>query len=156
MSIVHALFRHEELEKKYKCDQCDFATHIPGHLRRHLLVHSGSKPFSCPHCDYSCNNIENLRKHVISTAKHKGKFLYECKFCPSVAANEASSTPPYGTNFQKEFKDHLQHSHKLTPEEVKIMYGSNGKNVSRQSSGSCVLFLYTVANLRRAFRSRMV
>ncbi|EAA14992.4 AGAP009025-PA, partial [Anopheles gambiae str. PEST] len=105
----HALFRHEELEKKYKCDQCDFATHIPGHLRRHLLVHSGSKPFSCPHCDYSCNNIENLRKHVISTAKHKGKFLYECKFCPSGAANEASSTPPYGTNFQKEFKDHLQH-----------------------------------------------
>ncbi|XP_053673659.1 zinc finger protein ZFAT [Anopheles nili] len=110
----HALYRHEDLKKKYRCDQCDFASHIPGHLRRHLLVHSGSKPFACPHCDYSCNNIENLRKHVISTSKHKGKFLYECKFCPR-SSEEAS----YGTNFQKEYRAHLQDVHKLTAEELK-------------------------------------
>ncbi|KFB38566.1 AGAP009025-PA-like protein [Anopheles sinensis] len=108
----HAL-RHEDVRKKYKCDQCDFATRIPGHLRRHLLVHSGSKPYSCPHCDYSCNNIENLRKHVISTSKHKGKFLYECKLCQQPEADRI-----YGTNFQKEFKTHLQESHKLTAEEA--------------------------------------
>uniref|UniRef100_A0A182PED7 C2H2-type domain-containing protein n=1 Tax=Anopheles epiroticus TaxID=199890 RepID=A0A182PED7_9DIPT len=113
----HSVLRHEDIEKKHKCDRCDFATHIPGHLRRHLLVHSGSKPFACPHCDYSCNNIENLRKHVISTSKHKGKFLYECKLC---AHGTEGSTAPYGTNFQKEFKEHLQQCHDLSPDEVKM------------------------------------
>lgn len=52
--------RHEETEKKYKCNQCEFATRIPGHLKRHLLVHSGGKPFQCPHCEYSCNNIVSV------------------------------------------------------------------------------------------------
>ncbi|XP_058123751.1 zinc finger protein ZFAT [Anopheles ziemanni] len=108
----HAL-RHEDVGKKYKCDQCDFATRIPGHLRRHLLVHSGSKPYACPHCDYSCNNIENLRKHVISTSKHKGKFLYECKLCQQPEIDRI-----FGTNFQKEFKAHLQEIHKLAAEEA--------------------------------------
>ncbi|ETN65275.1 hypothetical protein AND_002960 [Anopheles darlingi] len=108
----HAL-RHEDTGKKYKCDQCDFASRIPGHLKRHLLVHSGQKPFSCPHCDYSCNNIENLRKHVISTSKHVGKFLYECKLCP-----QESLQAVFGTNFQKEYKGHLEERHKLSSEDA--------------------------------------
>uniref|UniRef100_A0AAG5DI19 C2H2-type domain-containing protein n=1 Tax=Anopheles atroparvus TaxID=41427 RepID=A0AAG5DI19_ANOAO len=104
----HAL-RHENVEKKYKCEQCDFASRIPAHLRRHLLVHSGNKPYACPHCDYSCNNIENLRKHVISTSKHKGKFLYECKHC-----QQSETSRCFGTNFQKEYRTHLQNVHKIT------------------------------------------
>ncbi|XP_050072326.1 zinc finger protein 335 [Anopheles maculipalpis] len=112
----HALRHHEEMEKKHKCDQCDFATRILGHLRRHRLVHTGSKPYSCPHCDYTCNNIENLRKHVISTSKHKGKFLYECTLCPRADGGTA-----YGFNFQKEYKEHLQNYHKLSSDEVKAL-----------------------------------
>ncbi|XP_035776376.1 uncharacterized protein LOC118458221 isoform X2 [Anopheles albimanus] len=108
----HAL-RHEDTGKKYKCDQCDFASRIPGHLKRHLLVHSGQKPFCCPHCDYSCNNIENLRKHVISTSKHVGKYLYECKLCA-----QESPQATFGTNFQKEYKTHLEERHKLSSEEA--------------------------------------
>ncbi|XP_053692215.1 zinc finger protein 91 [Sabethes cyaneus] len=107
--------RHEDSEKKYKCGQCEFASRIPGHLKRHLLVHSGGKPFTCPHCDYSCNNIENLRKHVISTAKHKGKYLYECKYCES--CNDPESVV-FKSNFHKEYKDHLQGHHSLSPEEA--------------------------------------
>ncbi|XP_055540251.1 zinc finger protein 236-like [Wyeomyia smithii] len=106
--------RHEETVKKYKCDQCEFASRIPGHLKRHLLVHSGGKPFTCPHCDYSCNNIENLRKHVISTAKHKGKYLYECKYC----SMDGPEAVVFKTNFHKEYKDHLQGSHSLSAEEA--------------------------------------
>ncbi|XP_058056415.1 uncharacterized protein LOC131207801 [Anopheles bellator] len=111
----HAL-RHEDTDKKYKCDQCEFACRLPGSLKRHLLVHSGQKPFSCPHCDYTCNAIENLRKHVISTARHLGRFLYECKICAHEAAEGA-----YGTNFQKEYKTHLQECHKMVAEQVEEM-----------------------------------
>ncbi|XP_062547781.1 uncharacterized protein LOC134213148 [Armigeres subalbatus] len=106
--------RHENTEKKYRCNQCDFATRIPGHLRRHLLVHSGKKPFQCPHCEYSCNNIENLRKHVISTSIHRGKFLYQCKYCPTVT----ESGEPFKTNFNKDYRDHLMTFHKLTTKET--------------------------------------
>lgn len=52
------------------------------------------------------NNLqENLRKHVLSTKKHPGKCIYECKFCP----NEPSSV--YQSNFAKEFKAHLITQH---------------------------------------------
>ncbi|XP_058451746.1 zinc finger protein 236-like [Malaya genurostris] len=104
--------RHEDNVKKHKCDQCGFATRIPGHLKRHLLIHSGGKPFCCPHCDYSCNNIENLRKHVISTTKHKGKYLYECKYCPS------GDSECFQTNFNRQYKAHLIGHHQLPLEEA--------------------------------------
>ncbi|XP_065077281.1 uncharacterized protein LOC135700639 [Ochlerotatus camptorhynchus] len=107
--------RHDDtttMEKKYRCDQCDFASRIPGHLKRHLLVHSGRKPFQCPHCEYNCNNIENLRKHVISTSKHKGKCLYECKYC----STEEEDT--FKSNFSKDYRAHLLGHHKLSVEEA--------------------------------------
>ncbi|EDS34456.1 conserved hypothetical protein [Culex quinquefasciatus] len=109
--------RHGDSEKKYKCNfaSCDFATRVPGHLKRHLLVHSGTKPYSCPHCDYSCNNIENLRKHVISTSKHKGKYLYECKFC---SLHDEQGSNVFKSNFSKDYKDHLMGVHKFTSEKA--------------------------------------
>ncbi|XP_055599123.1 uncharacterized protein LOC129748498 [Uranotaenia lowii] len=107
--------RHDETVKKYKCEHCDFATRISGHLKRHLLVHSGKKPYWCPHCDYVCNNIENLRKHVISTSKHKGKFLYECQLCRQDHCPEESV---FKVNFWKDFKNHLIGKHKLSPEDA--------------------------------------
>lgn len=42
---------------------------------------------------------------MISTNKHPGKYLYECKFCES--ENER-----FRVNFAKEFKGHLINKHK--------------------------------------------
>lgn len=39
-----------------------------------------------------------MRKHVLSTNKHPGKSIYECKFCEE---------DRFQTNFFKEFKAHL-------------------------------------------------
>lgn len=50
---------------------------------------------------------ENLRKHVISTNKHPGKYLYECKFCESEECR-------FKSNFAKDFKGHLINQHKDT------------------------------------------
>ncbi|KAJ8968054.1 hypothetical protein NQ314_002493 [Rhamnusium bicolor] len=44
------------------------------------------------------NLQENLRKHVLSTNKHPGKCIYECKFC---------TEDHFQSNFAKEFKAHL-------------------------------------------------
>lgn len=48
---------------------------------------------------------ENLRKHLISTNKHPGKYIYECKFCE----NEQSR---FQSNFAKDFKAHLISKHR--------------------------------------------
>jgi len=42
---------------------------------------------------------ENLRRHILSTTKHPGKSVYECRFCKP-AKN-------YHTNHAKEFRNHL-------------------------------------------------
>ncbi|KAH0810320.1 hypothetical protein GEV33_012471 [Tenebrio molitor] len=88
--------------KKYSCSKCSFSTRTVSHLKRHIRLHTGSKPYSCPHCSYKCNSLENLRKHVLQTNKHRGKCIYECKFC-------TDST--FQSNFAKEFKAHLVTQH---------------------------------------------
>ncbi|KAF5278380.1 hypothetical protein FQA39_LY05869 [Lamprigera yunnana] len=52
--------------------------------------------------DQRKSNKENLRKHVLSTSKHPGKCIYECKFC---------QTNNFETNFAKEFRTHLITKH---------------------------------------------
>ncbi|KAF7288099.1 hypothetical protein GWI33_000152 [Rhynchophorus ferrugineus] len=93
---------HED-SKRYQCSICDFKTRTSSHLKRHIRLHTGAKPFNCPHCNYKCNSLENLRKHILSTTKHPGKCIYECKFC--------TKSPPFETNFAKDFKNHLLLEH---------------------------------------------
>ncbi|XP_060528624.1 zinc finger protein 729-like [Cylas formicarius] len=93
---------HDEI-KKFQCNICPFTARTAAHLKRHARLHTGAKPYNCPHCDYKCNTLENLRKHVLSTTKHPGKSVYECKFC--VGGSQ------FQVNFAKEFKNHLMVSH---------------------------------------------
>ncbi|XP_025836127.1 zinc finger protein 845 isoform X2 [Agrilus planipennis] len=97
------LLRHLTLHdshKKFHCSQCSFSTRFASHLRRHLRLHTGAKPFTCPHCEYKCNTLENLRRHILSTTKHAGKYIYECRFCNI-----------FQTNFAKDYKVHLVSAH---------------------------------------------
>ncbi|PSN51885.1 hypothetical protein C0J52_11604 [Blattella germanica] len=100
------LVRHQTvhlLQKPHQCPHCPFSARMASHLRRHLRLHTGAKPYRCPYCSYTCNILENLRKHVLSTSKHPGKQLYECRFCDSMDA--------FKTNLAKDFRAHLVTSH---------------------------------------------
>lgn len=46
---------------------------------------------------------ENLRRHILSTTKHPGKCVYECKFC--------KQSERFRTNVAKDFKSHLILNH---------------------------------------------
>ncbi|KAI4481449.1 hypothetical protein M0804_009569 [Polistes exclamans] len=104
--------RHEEstsVEKLryHSCTYsgCTFRTRLSFHLRRHVRLHTGTKPYKCRYCTYACNNLENLRKHVLSKTLHPGKSIYECDFCAT------KNTDTFCTNFSRELRAHLLDSH---------------------------------------------
>ncbi|XP_063221104.1 uncharacterized protein LOC134530309 isoform X2 [Bacillus rossius redtenbacheri] len=107
----YMLNRHAAIhrgERPHACPHCQFASRLSSHLRRHARLHTGARPYHCPHCDFRCNVLENLRKHVLTTKKHAGKKLYECRFCDD---GDGDSTR-FATNLVKSFRAHLLTAHK--------------------------------------------
>ena len=49
--------------KPNKCNQFDSASSHAGHLRRHLIIHSGEKSNKCNQCDYAYFRASDLKKH---------------------------------------------------------------------------------------------
>ena len=64
--------------KSNKCNQCDYASSQPVHLRRHLKAHSGEKSNKCNQCDYASSQAGNLRTHLKT---HSGERLNKCNKC---------------------------------------------------------------------------
>lgn len=54
----------------YECPHCSSTFKRSGHLTRHLVTHSQTKPYNCTHpsCDKSFTRSDNLRRHLLSHA----------------------------------------------------------------------------------------
>lgn len=61
----------------------------------------------------NCNNYfcikENLRKHVLHSAKHQGRFMYECTFC-----DDEDENTQFKCNYLKEYQQHLKSVHNIS------------------------------------------
>ena len=68
-------------EKRYKCNQCDYAFIKTVNLWKNLLTHAGEKNHKCDHsrdifyksdqCDFASAKAGNLRRHFITHGKEK-------------------------------------------------------------------------------------
>ena len=76
----------ESKEKKFKCSQCTYSTRHKGDLRKHALIHSGTKPLQCKTCSYSTYSKSNLTAH---THIHVEKSL-KCQQCSFITKYEKS------------------------------------------------------------------
>ena len=63
---------HEEV-KRYKCNQCNYASSHAGHLRTHFKTHSGEKPNKCNQCDFASSRAGHLRRHLKTHSGEKSK-----------------------------------------------------------------------------------
>ena len=61
----------KHVQKPNKCNQCDYASSHAGHLRTHLMTHSGLKPNKCNQCDYASSNAGNFRRHLKTHSEEK-------------------------------------------------------------------------------------
>ncbi|KAI8491511.1 hypothetical protein Bbelb_307110 [Branchiostoma belcheri] len=60
----------DTVDKRYKCDQCDYSVSRKGHLDSHMAKHTGDKPYMCGECGYRTAHNSYLSVHM---RKHTGE-----------------------------------------------------------------------------------
>ena len=78
-------------DKLFDCEDCDFSTNYPSHLRHHeQSVHNGVVRYFCPLCEYKSFFRNTVDYHIGS--KHRGQnariMLLECYLCQRGEAHE--------------------------------------------------------------------
>ncbi|XP_044727283.1 zinc finger protein 260-like isoform X2 [Chrysoperla carnea] len=66
--------------RKHLCNICGHASRAPAGLRKHLLIHTDTRPYPCNRCDKAFRTTENLKKHI--NCVHLNNRRYQCTFCP--------------------------------------------------------------------------
>ena len=78
-------------EKSIKCNQCDFATSVASHLRRHLKTHSEEKSNKCNQSNFTSSYGRDLRDRM---KIHSGENLNKCNQCEKGQINATNVTMP--------------------------------------------------------------
>ena len=86
------------IEKKHKCNECQYSSSKLSHLKAHIRIHTSEKPYPCDICHLSFKEKSNLTKHYII---HSGEKPYECNICFSTF------------RYKKSLKYHTTHKCKL-------------------------------------------
>ena len=64
-------------DKAHSCKMCDYKSENVGHLKQHMLIHTGEKLFNCSQCDYKSAYSSALKTHMLI---HSGKKPFSYKF----------------------------------------------------------------------------
>ena len=68
-------------EKSFSCTQCNYTCTQAGGLKKHIQIHSGENLFSCTQCEFSCTTASYLKKHMLIHSGEKPFRCYQCNYC---------------------------------------------------------------------------
>lgn len=78
---IHSM-EHKTIEKKFKCDACEYSTNDHNSFRRHKSQHSNVHQYSCPSCVYTSIQSNTYRKHLEKQHPELAQsLLFKCEFC---------------------------------------------------------------------------
>lgn len=78
---IHSM-EHNNEEKKFNCNDCDYSTNDHNSFRRHKSQHSLVHHYKCPSCDYSSIQSNTYRKHLERQHPELAEsLLFKCKAC---------------------------------------------------------------------------
>ena len=79
------VLKHENIERRYPCDQCEYAATHSSHLKRHKAsIHEGVR-YPCDQCEHVATQVSHLKHH--KKVKHKSK-ITESEFVETFNASE--------------------------------------------------------------------
>ncbi|XP_017918344.1 PREDICTED: zinc finger protein 2 homolog [Capra hircus] len=142
----------QNLQKSYKCKQCEKAFTNSSSLSRHRKIHSGWKPFKCTECGNTFNQNSELSQ---DQQVHTGKKPYECKECGKAFMSHSNLSQhqrihtgekPYKcTKCGKAFnqKSHLTEHQRIHTGEKPYKCKDCGKEFNRCSGLTCHQRIHT-------------
>ncbi|XP_078123328.1 uncharacterized protein LOC144528549 [Sander vitreus] len=77
-SALNSLKHDSRCKKTFSCSECGRRFDERGHLKRHMMTHTGEKPFSCSECGRRFGQRADLKRHMIT---HTGEKLFSCSVC---------------------------------------------------------------------------
>ncbi|XP_032363835.1 gastrula zinc finger protein XlCGF57.1 isoform X2 [Etheostoma spectabile] len=77
-SALNSLKHDSRCKKTFSCSECGRRFGRKGHLKRHMITHTGEKPFSCSECGKAFTESGTLKRHIKT---HTGERPYTCSVC---------------------------------------------------------------------------
>ncbi|XP_071498932.1 uncharacterized protein [Diadema antillarum] len=82
------------LKKRFDCRWCRASFTKKTSLRRHMNLHSGSRPFKCPFCEYNATRRDQLKTHIKTrhTKDSSKHYTFKCPLCSNVFQSQKRMT----------------------------------------------------------------
>lgn len=82
------------IKKRFDCRWCKASFTKKTSLRRHMNLHSGSRPFQCPFCEYNATRKDQLKTHIKTrhTRDSSKHFTFKCPLCSNMFQSQKRMT----------------------------------------------------------------
>ena len=87
MHTIRGCDAKRDITKNHRCDQCDYTTTRPGHLKSHKEAVHENNVYNCEHCGFQSGSRQNLKQHVRTVHEGPKHFCSQCHYSTTRPGN---------------------------------------------------------------------